>query len=156
MIHPVLLREDMLTGFRENVANHAYHHVVREGTFYPDCVSQRFTVPEADQLVERFAKCDFPIICHAGSKSTEKFFDYHIALRYGKDSREAYVYEMIVREDRDDNVIRGLQMAFYYLTLDRFGLESIVVACPATELEAMNDIRVEAVQANISRLTKNS
>lgn len=155
MIHPVFIKGDLVEKFREHLIEYPYYHIVHEGISNLESPIKKFSNIKVEGIINSFEKSDFPLACHAGSKSTEKFFDYHIALRYGKDKKEVFVYELIVREEKDRNIINGVLMAFYLLTLSRFGIEKMLVPFKIGDLGSIDDINVESVGDNLTLLTRN-
>ncbi|MDQ0092042.1 hypothetical protein J2T12_005486 [Paenibacillus anaericanus] len=153
VLHPVFIEGDLIDKFRDHLLQYPYYHVIHEGLTDLGCLIKRFSNIEADGIINSFKKSDFPLACHLGSKSTEKFFDYHIALRYGNDKKEVFVYELVVREEKEKNIINGLLMAFYLLTISRYGIEKMLIPYNLTSLGTIDDINVESISNNLTLLT---
>jgi hypothetical protein len=156
MIGPLFLRGDLTKKFREHLLQTAYHHVVSSGRSNMGGSSKSFSSDEVDVIMDHFEKAAFPIVCSAGSKSSNPFWEFHVALRYdGETKKDAFIYELLVREPVMDNLIKGIMMAFYVLVSPRFEMERIIVPFHVTGLDDVEDILVEKdTNRNITILSR--
>lgn len=155
MIGPAFLKGDLIEKFREHLQKFNYYHIVHEGISNIECSETGFSFEEVNQVIEDFCSADFPMVCLAGSKSKVPFWDYHVALRFGSDLKEAFIYELLAKEPKEENYLRGMAMAFYILTQNRYGIERIVVPFIIKGCMELDGIFIEPImEKNISILHK--
>lgn len=154
MLHPVFIRGDLIDPFRAHLLKYPYYKAIHKGTEELGGSIKRLSSLEVDEVMCSFENSDFPLACHLGSKSAEKFFDYHIALRYGEDKREVLVYELIVRDDKERNIINGILMSFYFLSLDRYGIERMIVPFKVPGLGGVDDLKLSYINDNATLITR--
>lgn len=154
MLHPVFIRGNLIDPFRAHLLKYPYHKAIHKGTKELGGSIRRLSSIEVDEVMYSFENSDFPVACHLGSKSTEKFFDYHIALRYGEDKREVLVNELIVRGDQEKNIMNGILMSFYLLSLDRYGIERMIVPFKVPGLGGIDDLKLSYINDNATLITR--
>lgn len=154
MLHPVFIRGELIDHFRAHLLKYPYYKAVHKGTEALGGTIGRLSSIEVDEVMCSFENSDFPLACHLGSKSTEKFFDYHIALRYGGDKREVFVNELIVRGDQEKNIMNGIWMSFYFLSLDRYGIERMIVPFKVPGLGGVDDLKLSYINDNATLITR--
>lgn len=153
MIGPIILKGELVEGFRSHLLNFPYFHVINDGTIQLGNSAKDFTKDEADSITRNFINSSFPIICLAGSKSAIPFFDYHIALKYASNKNEVIVNELLVREPKHENAIKAIIMA-YYVLINR-GIEKLGVPYELSGFGDYEDILVEKVpNENITYLSR--
>lgn len=143
MIGPLFLRGDLIHKFSKHLLGVPYFHVVHNGNNCLDDSSMNRTIDHANVIINNFTTSSFPIICFAGSKSSNPFFDYHIALNYCSDKRHLYIHELLVREPIQENIIKGILMASYVLINKEVGIEAIRI--PFIISDYLNVIGIEDV-----------
>lgn len=145
MILPVLLRGERIEEFRKHLLDFGYHHLVNAGKSSIDNSFKNFTTEETNAIVESFIDSDFPIVCLAGNKSSIPFWDYHVALNYSNNTKEVMIYELLAREPKEENCLKGIFMAFYFLSQKRFEIERIVVPFIFNSEEHVGDVLIEKI-----------
>ncbi|MGE7917170.1 hypothetical protein [Lysinibacillus sphaericus] len=133
------LTDKLMEDFEHYLCHFQYNHVVRQGIRSQTCISKNYSKSEVEEIVKSFKNCEFPIVFTAGSKSTIKFWDYHIGLKYGNDKTEVYIHEMLVREPLIENCTRGITMASYILMNKKFGVKRMIVPFDLEELGDCGD-----------------
>ncbi|SHI57886.1 hypothetical protein SAMN02745163_00416 [Clostridium cavendishii DSM 21758] len=131
MIAPTILKGELVERFREHLLEFNYYHIIYEGKNNSCIESRSFNIYEANLIINNFINSNIPIVCMAGSKSSIPFFDYHCAVNIDKEKGEAYVYELLVKESKEENLIKGLVMALYvmkyFLKSDKCKIERLIV-----------------------------
>lgn len=157
MIGPIFLRGKYIEKFREHLLIFPYNHVIHEGISCLDDTTKNLPTDKVNKVIDHFVNARFPIFCFAGSKSTIPFWDYHVALDYDHDKKEASITELLVRDPILENSRKGILMAYDFLVNPRVGVERIRVPMNVNSMgdnKDFEDILVEFVpHKNITYLS---
>lgn len=125
MIGPMFLRNELKDAFQKHLAQYPYWHLVRQGRHHSESEYKAFSHEEAAVAVDAFAAHPYPVVCRAGSKSKEPFFDFHIALGNSGRKGELHVEELLVRDPKESNIARAVTMACGIMFYKTFEVDQI-------------------------------
>jgi len=140
MIGPIFLTSDLILPFKQHLADTDYHLVIHKGMSNPQSTPRRHIREHADKLIDRFLASDYPLVCKSGSKSSVPFWNYHAAVTVSEDRKDLFMTELLVREPEEQNISKGIVMAFYMLIGDRYPHERLIVPLRLTGLDEYEDI----------------
>jgi len=143
LIGPIFLREGLVAKFKDHISSVPYCIVIHNAKRYSVSVEKKLATEEVSSIVNHFLSTRYPIVCSAGSKSSIPFWDYHIALTGGNNDEEVFVSELLVREPKDENVTKGILMAYYMLINKKHNYEKLVVPMELVEIKEYEDIIFE-------------
>ncbi len=143
MIGPIFLREGLVTKFKDHISSIPYCIVIHNGEMHSIRTENHLAIEEVNSIVSNFTNAKYPIVCSAGSKSSIPFWDYHVALNSKNNDKEVFVSELLVREPRHENMIKGILMAYYMLINKRHNYERLVVPIELVKIKEFEDIIFE-------------
>jgi hypothetical protein len=155
MIGPVILKGELIEQFSKHLLSFPYHLVIHEGTEDVDNSCRIFSKDEVADIMEIFNTSSYPIVCKSGSKSSIPFWGSHAALKYGRDKKEVVICKLLARDPKQDNMIKGILMSYYFLVNNRFGVDKLLVPLDLQNLIADKSIHtVYNAATNITYLSR--